>query len=396
VAILIDPSTWPAHGRLWSHLVSDSSFAELHDFAAANGVPRRAFERDHYDVPAQLYDDLVARGAVPVSAREVIERLDAAGLRRRKSTSMAPRRPGRELLRPPPLQVGDLVAVVAVAGAVAPQALARGVAVLERWGLRVRVGEQVLDSQPDLPYLAGSDQDRAAEFSSAWMDPEPAAVIPARGGFGTQRILDLVDWRRLAEAAPKVLSGFSDVTALHQAMATKLGVMTVHGHNVSSLGGADDAGAESMRRLLMEPHSVTDLLHGGVPDVLVPGRATGVLTGGNLALLAAEIGTGFSRPAAGGIVVLEDTDEWPYRIDRLLTQLMRAGWFEGVRGVVLGAFTRCGPPVELRSVLAARLTPLGVPVVSGVDVGHTSSSLSVPLGIAATLDTDLPALRLHW
>jgi muramoyltetrapeptide carboxypeptidase len=396
VGIWIDPPAWPAHGRLWSHLVSNVSFPELHAFAADNGVPRRSFERDHYDVPAEAYHALIARGAMPVSSREVIRKLEEAGLRRRKAMSMAPRRPGRVLLRPPALQVGDVVGVVGVAGAVAPDRLAAGLARIERWGLRVRVERQVLAPRPDLAYLAGPDEVRASDFTSVWMDPDVKAVMAARGGFGTQRILDLLDWRRLAESSPKLLVGFSDVTALHQAVAGRLGLVTVHGHNASSLGAADEPGVEQLRRLIMEPQSVTELLAGRDADVLVPGVASGVLTGGNLALLAAEIGTGFGRSAAGGIVVLEETGEWPYRIDRLLTQLLRTGWFEGVRAIVLGAFTDCGPPADVRAVLARRLTPLGVPVMSGLDVGHTTSTLSVPLGVAATLDTDHRALTLHW
>jgi muramoyltetrapeptide carboxypeptidase len=396
LAVLIDPPAWPAHGRLWSHLVSDTSFTELHAFAEAAGVPRRGFERDHYDVPEELYRDLVAAGAVPVSSREVLERLYAAGLRRRKSQALARRAPGRELLRPRPVQRGDVVAVPAVAGVVPRELLEAGVARLESWGLRVRVSGHALEQQPHLTYLAGSDQHRAADFAAAWLDPDVSAVMPARGGFGTQRILDLLDWRRLAEATPKTLVGFSDVTALHQAVATCLGVMTVHGHTVTSLARADEDSVESCRRLLMEPRSVTDLLEGSGARVSVAGRAEGVLTGGNLALLAAEIGTAFSRPARGGIVVLEDTDEWPFRVDRLLTQLVRTGWFDGVRGIVLGAFTNCGAPVETEAVLAERLQPLGVPMITGADVGHIPSTRSVPFGITATLDTDGPSLTLHW
>ncbi len=397
MTILIDPPAWPAHGRLWSHLVSDVSFAELHDFAAVNAVPRRGFERDHYDVPAERYHDLVTRGATPVSSREVIRRLDSAGLRRRKASSMAPRRPGRELLEPPALAAGDIVGVPAVAGPISADDLAPGVRRLQSWGLQVRVGPHAGAVHPRLGYLAGTDEDRAADFASAWMDPEVAAVIPARGGFGTQLILDLLDWRRLAEAAPKLLSGFSDITALHQAVAGRLGLMTVHGHNVSSLGAADEASAQSFRQLVMQPRSVTDLFDGADVSIEVPGRATGVLTGGNLALLAAEVGTGFSRPAQGGVVVLEDVEERPYRVDRLATQLLRAGWFDGVRGIVLGAFTRCGAPGQAESVLVTRLRPLDVPIVSGFDVGHTESTRSFPLGVAATLEAERrPSLTLHW
>ncbi|MEJ7690308.1 MAG: DUF4031 domain-containing protein [Nocardioidaceae bacterium] len=118
MAILIDSPAWPAHGRLWSHLVSDGSFAELHAFAAANGVPRRGFERDHYDVPADLYDALVTAGAQPVSSRDIVARLSRAGLRRRKADAMARREAGAILLRPHRLERGDLVAVPATSGVV--------------------------------------------------------------------------------------------------------------------------------------------------------------------------------------------------------------------------------------------------------------------------------------
>lgn len=394
--ILIDPPAWPAHGRLWSHLVSDASLRELHEFAARHGVPRRGFERDHYDVPGQMHGALVAAGASSVSSRELVRRLNAAGLRKRKSGAVSRRAPGRELLRPGRLQVGDLVGVPATAGVVPAERLALGVARLESWGLRVRTGDHVLGKHPTLPYMAGSDAHRAADFTAAWMDPEVAAVMLARGGYGTQRMLDKLDWRKLAEADPKLLVGFSDVTALHQAVASRLGLVTVHGHVVTSLGRADESSAESLRRLLMEPQTVENLFAASELEVVVPGRASGVLTGGNLALLAAEVGTPFSRPAHGGIAVLEDVAEPTFRIDRLLTQLLRSGWFEGVRAVVIGAFTDCGPREEVEAVLVDRLAPLGVAMVSGFDFGHTDSMVSVPFGVAATLDTDRRALTLSW
>jgi muramoyltetrapeptide carboxypeptidase len=392
--ILIDPPLWPAHGRLWSHLVSDSSLAELHEFAARHGLPRRGFERDHYDAPGELYESLRAAGATPVTSRELVHRLQASGLRRRKSGAMGRRAPGRELLRPAPLRAGDLVAVPAMAGVVPPERLAEGRARLESWGLRVRVGDHVLDRHRRLSYLAGTDADRAADFAAAWMDPEVRAVMPARGGYGTQRVLDLLDWRRLAEAAPKHLIGFSDVTALHQAVASRLGLASVHSHVVTSLGHSSPESADSLRRLLMEPESVLELFDDSAVDVVLPGRARGVLVGGNLAMLASEVGTPLSRPARGGIVLLEDVDEAPYRIDRLLTQLLRSGWFDGVRGIVAGEFTDCGPRDQVEYVLEERLAPLGVAMVRRLDVGHTATTASIPLGLAATLDTDRRSLTL--
>jgi muramoyltetrapeptide carboxypeptidase len=209
-------------------------------------------------------------------------------------------------------------------------------------------------------------------------------------------VLDLLDWRRLAEAAPKHLVGFSDVTALHQAVASRLGLASVHSHVVTSLGSASPSSADSLRRILMEPTTVGELFQDHAVDVVVPGRARGVLVGGNLAMLASEVGTSLSRPARGGIVLLEDIDEAPYRIDRLLTQLLRSGWFDGVRGIVLGQFTDCGTRDEVEAVLEERLAPLGVAMVKRLDVGHTSTTGTLPLGVAATLDTDQRSLTPHW
>ncbi len=374
--------------------MSDTSLAELHAFAAANGVPRRGFERDHYDVPADVHERLVAAGASPVSSRELVRRLADSGLRKRKGASMARRAVGNPLLRPRHLERGDLVAVPAIAGVVPADRLRHGIDTLERWGLRVRLGDHVLDADPRLSYLAGSDTTRATELMSAWMDPGVSAVMIARGGYGTQRVVDLVDWRRMAEAEPKVLVGFSDVTSLHQAVASRLGLATVHSHVVTSLGGASRESAERLRRQLMEPDSVQDLLAGSTVETVVAGVADGVLAGGNLALLAADLGTPFSRPGTGAIVVLEDIGEDSYQVDRLLTQLVRAGWFDGVRGLVLGEFTDCNDPVELDAVLEARLAPLSVPMVRHLDFGHTSTTCTIPLGVTATLDADAGSLRL--
>jgi muramoyltetrapeptide carboxypeptidase len=384
MAILVDPPAWPAHGRLWAHLVSDVSYEELHAFAAAQGVPRRGFERDHYDVPEEAYDDLVSAGAIPVSSRVLLERLERAGLRRRKAAAMARRAPGNALLRPPRLHLGDLVAVTAVAGPIQAERLVAGVERLRGWGLRVRVQPHTLDTHP-LGYLAGPDADRAADFAAAWMDDDVAAVVAGRGGYGTKRMLELLDWRRLAEARPKILAGFSDITALHQAVANRLGLVSLHSHVTTSLGAASEASAAAMRAMLFEPAAVDLFGEAGV-RTLTPGTAPGVLIGGNLSMLAGEVGTAFNRPAAGGIVLLEEVTEEPYRIDRLLTQLLRSGWFDGVRGVVLGAFTECGDPASVDAVLLDRLLPLGVPLVAGFDFGHTPTSRTVPLGVRATID----------
>ena len=394
MTLLIDPPNAAGHGRLWSHLASDASYDELHVFAAALGIPRRGFDRDHYDIPAERYDAVVAAGATPVSSRELIRRLTAAGLRRRKADVLRPKPPGHSLVRPPRLRAGDAVAVVSPSGPVAPERLAAGVDVLTSWGLDVRIGAQVGGRLDRFGYLSADDETRAAELTDAWCDPDVRAVVCARGGYGAQRIVDLLDWPALAAAGPTVLLGFSDVTALHQAFGARLGLSTLHGPVVSSLGRADVASRTHLRSMLLDPVAGTSLTP--VPaTTLVPGTAEGVLVGGNLALLAAGVGTPGTMTGAGSIVVLEDVAEDLYRVDRLLTQLLRSGWFDGVLGVVLGDFTDCGSPSAVHDLALDRLGPLGVPVVAGVPVGHEARNLAFPLGVPAVLDADAGSLVLR-
>ncbi len=385
--LLIDPPNSAGHGRLWSHLASDTSYDELHAFAATLGIPRRGFDRDHYDIPAERYEEVVASGAVPVASRELIVVLTRAGLRRRKSQTLAPRRPGRPLLRAPRLRVGDRVAVVAPAGPVLPERLEAGLSVLRSWGFDVVLGEHVVGGDRRWEYLAAEDAARAGDLMRAWCDPNVSALVCARGGYGVHRMVDLLDWPALAKAGPKVLVGFSDVTALHQAFAAHLGMSTVHGPVVTSLGAGDDESRERLRSLLLDPVPGLSITPTAARTV-VGGQADGVLVGGNLALVAAEAGTPNRMPAAGSIAVLEDVDEPAYRLDRLLTQLLRSGWFDQVHGIVLGDFTGGLTTETLDDLARDRLGALGVPVVAGAAFGHAARNLAFPLGVRAHLDAD--------
>ncbi len=394
MTLLIDPPHSPGHGRLWSHLASDTSYAELHRFAQGLGIPQRGFDRDHYDIPSERYDAVVAAGAQPVSSRELITRLKAAGLRRRKAEALAPKKPGRSLIRARRLSPGDRVVVVAPAGPVPPARLDAGLAVLESWGLDVVVAPHARGTHERFDYLAADDVARAEDLSQAWCDPGVTAVFCARGGYGVQRMVDLLDWTSLAAAGPKVLVGFSDVTALHQAFAARLGVSTIHGPVVTSLGGGDEESRAHLREMLFEPTVGTSLTEAPT-DTLVAGAATGVLVGGNVALLASEVGTRNSLSAAESIAVLEDVGEETYRLDRLLTQLLRSGWFDGVRGIVVGDVTEGASPEAVRHLVADRLAPLGVPLLIGGAFGHERRNLAFPLGVPAVLDADAGTLVLR-
>jgi muramoyltetrapeptide carboxypeptidase len=205
-------------------------------------------------------------------------------------------------------------------------------------------------------------------------------------------MVDLLDWSAMAEVRPKVLAGFSDITALHEAFAVRLGVATLHAPTVASRQLENETSARSLRGTLFDPET-SRVLTSPSASTLVPGVASGVTVGGCLALLADNLGTPTARLGVdGGILILEDTREDRYRLDRMLTQLSRAGWLDGVAGIALGSWFECEAGV--RDLMLDRLGALGVPIVWELGFGHGPSSLTVPLGVAATLDADAATLTL--
>ncbi|WP_426247012.1 S66 peptidase family protein [Nocardioides sp. LHG3406-4] len=297
------------------------------------------------------------------------------------------------LTRPPRLREGDKVAVVSPSGPVLPDRLEAGCEILRAWGLEVEIAPHVLDVHPELDYLAGTDRARAEDLQAAWLDPSVAGVLCARGGYGVQRMVDLLDWSAMRDADPKVFAGFSDITALHAAFASELRVATLHAPMVAVMSFVE-AGhtADLAHAMLFDPESQL-CLTSATAQTLVPGVARGVTVGGCLSLLASEPGTPHARrSAAGGIVLLEDVGEDRYRLDGFLTHLLRSGWFDGVTGIALGSWLDCEDGV--RELMLDRLGGLGVPVVWELGFGHGTPSLTVPLGVPATLDADAGTLTL--
>ncbi|WP_405195884.1 LD-carboxypeptidase [Streptomyces anulatus] len=295
--------------------------------------------------------------------------------------------PAAALARPPRLRPGSRVAVVAPSGPVPAERLEEGLAFLRDWGLEPVVGSHIRTVHPELDYLAGSDAGRAEDLERAWCDPSVEAVLCARGGYGAHRMVDLVDWAAVRAAGPKVFVGYSDITVLHEAFALRAGFATLHGPMVATETFLKDAPTrEHLRATLFEPETVRTL---GLESAgaLVPGRARGVLYGGCVSLLAADTGTPGGRVhARGGLLVIEDTGEEPYRLDGILTRLLRFGALDGVAGVACGSWQECGPYERIRAVLADRLGPLGIPVVEELGFGHGPTALTIPLGVPATLD----------
>jgi muramoyltetrapeptide carboxypeptidase len=241
-------------------------------------------------------------------------------------------------------------------------------------------------------YLAGADERRAAELLRAIEDDSVHAIVAARGGYGATRILDRLDPEKVA-SHPKLLVGFSDASALH-ALWARAGRGSLHASMVAALGRCDDVLVERWVRAVegSPPGPLSGL------TAIARGRASGVLLGGNLAVLTALLGTPHALPLAGCVLFLEEVGERPYRVDRMLTTWRNAGALASVRAVVLGAFTDAPPGpdgVTVEQVLAERLSDLGIPVLAGVPSGHVDDNLELPLGAVAEVNADVGTLTFE-
>jgi muramoyltetrapeptide carboxypeptidase len=311
---------------------------------------------------------------------------------RARPAPLARARPA-SLARPPALRPGDRVAVLSVSSPAPPAQLGIGLDALRFAGLNPVLYPSARDQGSMRRYLAGDDRMRTADLRAALTDPDIAGIIFATGGSGAQRTLEAMDWAGLAGLTPKVLAGYSDVTAVLEAAASKLGWASLLSPMVASSGAAIHYSFGSMLRTLMHPERATEIRFPMATRV-AGGFAAGVTLGGNLTLLTSSLGTGTSWPARGGILLLEEQNEADYRVDRMLTQLRRSGYLDGVAGIVAGTFTGCGDPAEIEKILAERLGGLGVPMIAWANVGHGGYFQTFPVGVAAELDADAAALRL--
>jgi muramoyltetrapeptide carboxypeptidase len=292
------------------------------------------------------------------------------------------------VILPPALRPGDVVRVIAPSSSFDPDPFERGLTVLsERLGLRPRMRADVAARWR---YLAGDDARRADEWREAVADPEARAIVCARGGYGALRILPAIDPAPLL-ARPKLLVGFSDITALH-ALLNRAGLATVHGPGVTQLARLPEEGLQHLEALLRRSAPPAGSAPPAPGAGLVgratvrPGRASGPLLGGSLTLLSHLAGTPYAPRLEGAILFLEDVAEKPYRLDRYLTHLALAGALRGVAGIAVGQLTGCddanahGADVVREAILA-----LGVPAIEGLPAGHEDANFALPLGARATL-----------
>lgn len=265
----------------------------------------------------------------------------------------------------------------------------KGVAILKDWGFKVVCGLEVFETRS---WGVETDRRLAARFLEIWQEAEVKAIVGARGGYGSLKVLPHLELAAL-EAVPKRLVGFSDLTNLLWHLHHGLGLVTFHGPTVAHLPVLTPAARESFWHWLTAPGPQTVTFSDLTP--LLPGSAEGVLAGGNLTTLCHLLGTPFAPRFRDYILFLEDQNEALYRLDRLLHHLLLAGALEGVKGVVLGAFTGCGSSREnLLQVLATALAPLKVPVLAGLPVGHQPDNHTLPLGVRSRLDSQNGTLTL--
>ncbi|MEA4831736.1 MAG: LD-carboxypeptidase [Oscillospiraceae bacterium] len=300
---------------------------------------------------------------------------------------------------PKALEKGDLIALVS------PSSPCREAAVVDKCadfliehGYRVKVHESCY---AQYGYLSGNDEIRAQGINSAFADKNVDAVFCIRGGYGTPRIVDMIDYDLIA-ANPKIFCGYSDITGLHIPINQKSGLVTFHAPMLSTciINGFDTYAEENFNRILRDPCHTGALINpvGADTTFLSEGKAEGMLIGGNLSLITALSGSRYALEPEGKIIFIEDIDEGVYRIDRMLTNLRLCGVFDKCAGVVFGAFTDCEEdkdhPMSVLDVIKDVVLPCGKPVMFGLSAGHITKNMSLPLGARAALDSARGTLEI--
>lgn len=289
-------------------------------------------------------------------------------------------------IKPRRLSPGDTIGVVAPAGRVEPVDLHRGVLRLEQLGFKVIVGKHVEKSHR---YLAGKDPDRAADLRWMFDQSDIRAVLCARGGSGTARLLRFLDRDRLA---PKIFLGCSDVTTLLLYLFRTYGWVTFHGPMVATQFGKEPNRAMDENFLKVLGGEAIEMFFPGV-RTLQGGQAEGILTGGCLTLLCTTIGTPYEIETTGKILFIEDIDEAPYRIDRMLSYLKGLGKFDQARGIVFGQMPRCQPDL-LPEIILEIFDGFPIPILFGFPSGHGDAIATLPFGIPVQIDGMTGSLRM--
>ena len=304
------------------------------------------------------------------------------------------------MIKPKPLHRGDTIGLVGISGALQKpeEKYPKMMEAIEKMGYKAIVADSCLEKYG---YLSGTDASRAKGLNQMFADDRVDAVVCMRGGYGVARMLDVVDFD-VIRANPKIMLGYSDITALHTAIHQKVGMVTFHGPMPSTSWISFDAYTrDSMVRALTStsPLGIMSNPEGVEPKCIVPGRCEGQLVGGNLSLIASACGTPYALDVTGKVLVLEDIGEYIYRLDSMLTQLRQAGMFAACAGVVLGGFTNCNEEYEdyalhLEDIIRDIIVPAGKPVLANMSIGHMDTKMTIPLGVNCVLDATAGTLTI--
>ncbi len=301
------------------------------------------------------------------------------------------------VLRPPRLQPGAGIGVIAPASPMAPENLEKGISYLEKAGYRMVRGQTLTLRRG---YLAGEDRARAEDLMSMFQRPDVDAIFCVRGGYGTPRLLRLLDYD-LIRRHPKILLGYSDITALQLAIFRRTGLVTFSGPMVAveMANGILPQTEAALWRVLTDAETAVEFapLQASSFESWNLREARGPLLGGCLSLVAAVLGTPFAPDFTGAVLLLEDVGEAPYRIDGYLAALKNAGVLESIAAAVIGRFEDCvpeegKPSLELREVLEDYFLPLNIPVLLNIDYGHGKLKHTFPIGLPVRIDADPPRL----
>ncbi|RAL24294.1 LD-carboxypeptidase [Thermoflavimicrobium daqui] len=293
------------------------------------------------------------------------------------------------MIKPRGLKLGDTVGIIAPASPTPHEAINQSIAIFQRFGYEVRLGKTV---GQEFGYLSGSDWCRVQDIHDMFSDPEITAIFCLRGGYGTPRILDLIDYDLIREN-PKIFVGYSDITGLLTAIHQCTGLVTFHGPMIAELANKKDPPSWStLFRHLTNPITVEPYFS-DTKDAytIVPGIAEGEIVGGNLSLLVSTLGTPYEIDTEDKILFIEDVGEETYSVDRMLTQLRLAGKLESANGIVVTNMSEMikntnKPNFTIKQVLTDILHPLGIPCFYGLQIGHCQPNLTVPIGVQVQLD----------
>ncbi len=301
------------------------------------------------------------------------------------------------LITPKPLHPGARVALLDASSAIPGEQLEPSIASIRAMGLEPVVYPSCYDANRH-GYFAATDAQRAADLRHAFVDPSIDGILCIRGGYGAGRLLPMLNWAEIA-CHPKRLFGYSDVTALHIALNQSARMVSYHAPMPGKWSDGLDPFTEDYLRRALFGGLTGPMDMGSQTETLAPGRAEGILCGGNLSLIRDGLGTPWEIDTRGKILFLEDIGEKTYRVDGMLTQLRNAGKFHDCAGVLLGAWTDCPPEnpelaLLLPEIFAELILPAGKPVLANLPCGHILPTMSLPLGAPVRMDAGAKTLEV--